>query len=169
MERADKVKRVIALSFLLLIVAACARPDVDQEPVTGGAPDLLLRSVDGTTLNLSDYRGKVILVDFWATWCPPCQRMVPELVALYEKYASRGLVVIGVALDREGAQVVEPFVKKNGVNYLVALGDMDTAGAFGGISSIPATFIIDREGRLVRKLTGYHSQRELAGQVKKYL
>ncbi len=163
------MKQVILALLAAFFLASCSRSSVEVELLAGGAPDVMLQSLNGKMVRIADYEGKVILVDFWATWCPPCQEMVPQLSKLHENYASQGLVILGIALDREGAKIVEPFVRKYEINYMILLGDMETAEAFGGISSIPTTFIIDREGRLVRKLPGYHSERELAAQIKKYL
>lgn len=163
------MRRAVPILLVTLILVSCGRRSGQVEMTAGGTPDIMLPSLSGKVVRLTDYEGKVLLVDFWATWCPPCQEMVPQLTKLHENYASRGLVVIGIALDREGAEIVEPFVRKYEVSYTVLLGSMDTAEAFGGISSIPTTFIIDRKGRLVRKLSGYHSERELAVQIKKYL
>ena len=164
------MKRAAVLLTLVLLLAltACSR-DQGGEQMSGGVPDLVLPSVDGSIVRLSDYRGKVLLVDFWATWCPPCQEMIPVLSGLHRAYGSKGLVVLGVALDREGLEILGPFVHENQIPYKVLLGDNKVSAAFGGVQSIPTLFIVDREGRLVRKLVGFHSAGELEGQIKRYL
>ncbi|MDI1313575.1 TlpA disulfide reductase family protein, partial [Prosthecobacter sp.] len=121
-----------------------SRDIIPMSSTAGGessAPEWALPGLDGKTVKLSDFRGKVVVLNFWATWCPPCRREIPDLVALHEKYAEQGLVVIGVSLDEGGATSVKSFVTKAGVKYPVVMGDQETAQAYGGITSIPTTFI----------------------------
>jgi len=119
------------------------------------APDFALpRSGDGRVVHLSDFKGKVRLVNFWATWCPPCRAEIPEFVRFYSEMRARGVEIIGISVDSNGDQAVAPFVEKNGVNYPMLLGDERTAKAYGGIRGIPTTFIVDRQGRIVKKYVG---------------
>lgn len=113
------------------------------------APNWHLQNLEGKPVKLSDFRGKVVLLNFWATWCPPCREEIPDLISLQKQYGPRGLVVVGVAMDEGGAAVVQPFVKKMGINYPVVAGDQKTADAYGGIEGIPTTFVIDRSGKVV--------------------
>ena len=163
------VKRVLALLPLLALLLACGQRADNGQPLSAGAPDFTLPAVDGSMVHMSDYAGKVIIVDFWATWCPPCQEMIPVLSRLHREYREKGLVILGVALDNEGLSVLGPFVHENMIPYKVLMGDKKISNAFGGVSSIPTLYIVDREGRLVRKLLGYHSFDDLEGQIKKYL
>jgi thiol-disulfide isomerase/thioredoxin len=110
------------------------------------------------TVRLSDFKGKVRIVDFWATWGPPCRAEIPHFQALYEKYQKQGMVVVGIALDQEGAEAVQPFVESVGMTYPVLLGDARTAQAYGGVPAIPTTFVIDRGGRIYRKYEGYQER-----------
>ena len=162
--------RRLALFVLSLALAAggCSRTDSGQ-PVSGGTPNFTLASVDGAMVSLSDSAGKVVIVDFWATWCPPCQEMIPILSKLHRNYSGKGLVVLGVSLDEEGLQVLSPFVAAKGIPYKVLLGDRQVAKSFGGITSIPTLFIVSRDGRLVRKLEGYHDYDRLEEEISKYL
>jgi thiol-disulfide isomerase/thioredoxin len=141
----------------------------ESESVSGGAPDFTLPAVDGSMVSMSSYSGKVILVDFWATWCPPCQEMIPVLSKLHRKYSEKGLVILGVSLDKDGLGVLGTFVHENMIPYKVVMGDNRISKAFGGVATIPTLYMVDREGRLVRKLVGYHSFGDLEEQVKKYL
>ena len=160
------------LTVLLLLVAALAAGCTSGESgqgLSGGAPDFLLPAVDGSMVRLSDHSGKVIIVDFWATWCPPCVEMLPVLSKLHRNFSDKGLVVLGVSMDRDGLGALGTFVHENMIPYKVLLGNDKVSRSFGGISTIPTLFIIDREGRMVRKLIGYHSYGQLKDQVSKYL
>ncbi|UCG39226.1 MAG: TlpA family protein disulfide reductase [bacterium] len=162
------IRRGLLLLLLTAALAGCSGKEAGQE-LSGGAPDFVLPAVDGAMVKLSDYSGKVILVDFWATWCPPCQEMIPVLSRIHRDYAGKGLVVLGVAMDREGLEVLGPFIHENQIPYRILMGNDRTTRAFGGVATIPTLFIVDREGRLVRKLVGYHSYGELEDQIRRYL
>jgi thiol-disulfide isomerase/thioredoxin len=157
-----------AVLIAALALAGCSSGESGQN-LSGGAPDFLLPAVDGSMVRLSDHSGKVIIVDFWATWCPPCEEMIPVLSKLHKNLGKEGLVILAVSLDREGLGVLGTFVHEKRIPYKVLLGNDKVTRSFGGVSTIPTLFIIDREGRLVRKLTGYHSYGELKDQVEKYL
>jgi cytochrome c biogenesis protein CcmG/thiol:disulfide interchange protein DsbE len=159
---------LLVLMLLAVIIAGCSKGD-SGEGLSKGAPDFTLPAVDGSMVSMSDYSGKVVLVDFWATWCPPCQEMIPVLSKLHKKYSDKGLVILGVSFDNEGLGTLGAFVHEKMIPYKVVMGDKKIGSAFGGVSSIPTLYMVDRDGRLVRKLTGYHSYSQLEEQVKKYL
>jgi peroxiredoxin len=131
------------------------------------APGFTLTDIDGRPVSLSDYRGKVVILDFWAPWCPPCKREIPDLVSLQNQYASTGLQVIGIGLD--GADNVASFVRQNGVNYPVMVGDDEITGLYGGIRGIPTTFLIDKEGKIGKKFEGLTSRAAFEAAIKKFL
>lgn len=112
------------------------------------APDFELSDASGRPVRLSDFRGKVVMLNFWATWCPPCNVEIPSLVALQQKYRDAGLVVLGVSMDEDGWESVTPFVEKSKINYRVVLGGDEIARRYGDIQSLPTTFLIDRSGRI---------------------
>jgi peroxiredoxin len=114
-----------------------------------------LQDMDGNKITSKELEGKVVLVDFWATWCQTCVQELPAFNALQEKYGKEGLVVIGIALDELGVQSVRPFIKQRGINFTVLAGDTTVQLAFGGLDGLPTTFIFDRGGKLVSKHTGY--------------
>lgn len=118
------------------------------------APDWTLPDVGGNPVSFAQFKGKVVVVDFWATWCPPCIKEIPGYIALQEKHGKDGLVIVGISLDRKGATVVKPFMAKYGINYPIVIGDQDTVAAFGGFNAIPTTFLINRDGMIVDRKTG---------------
>ena len=134
------------------------------------APDLKLKDLDGKDVSLADLKGKVVFVNFWATWCDPCLIEIPWLIDMQAKYAARGFTVVGVAMDDEGKSAVAPFLAKerfdvNGkqlpMSYPIWLGTDDAADKFGGILGYPTSFLISRDGKQVRKFQGLKSQDEL--------
>jgi cytochrome c biogenesis protein CcmG/thiol:disulfide interchange protein DsbE len=118
------------------------------------APPFTLRDARGQTVRLSDYRGKVVLLDFFATWCGPCKIEIPWFIEFERRYKDRGFSVIGVAMDDEGWDVVRPYVVALRMNYRVLVGDDATGQAYGGIDALPTTFLIDREGNIVDRHVG---------------
>ena len=126
----------------------------------GAAPTWELQSPDGQPVRFADLKGKVVVVDFWATWCPPCIKEIPGYVDLQEKYRDRGLVIVGISLDQQGPGVVRTFMERNKINYPIAMGDQDVVDAFGGVEGIPTTFLIDREGRIRHRKVGAMEQSE---------
>jgi thiol-disulfide isomerase/thioredoxin len=128
----------------------------DEPPVT-------LTNLDGAKVPLGSYKGKVVVVNFWATWCDPCFAEMPTLIELQQKFADKNFVMLGVAMDDDGKKVVEPFVQSKRfnvegqqlpMNYSIMLGNDDTTTAFGGLMGYPTTFVITPDGKIDRKITG---------------
>jgi peroxiredoxin len=146
--------RRLALCSLAGFAAGCARPravaqdgprpEKDRKP----APDFSTKDANGQTLKLSDYKGKVVLLNFWATWCGPCKIEIPWFVEFEREFKDRGFAVLGIAMDEEGWEVVKPYIEERRVNYRVAIGSEEMAVSYGGVDSLPTTFVIDREGRI---------------------
>jgi peroxiredoxin len=123
-------------------------------PVIGPAPQWTLKTIEGATIGMAELKGKVVVIDFWATWCPPCVEEIPGYIALQKKYADKGLVIVGLSVDQGGIEAVKPFAKAKGVDYPLALADEKTVEAFGGIDGIPTTFLIDQSGNIRHIKTG---------------
>jgi len=160
-----KLKFVGALAVLIALGAACSSTK-SVNAAKGGkdlkaAPDFALQDADGKTVKLSDFKGKVVLLDFWATWCGPCKIEIPWFIEFQRKYKDRGFSVLGVSMDEGGWQVVKPFVEDFKMNYPVVIGDDATAAAFDGVDVLPTTFIIDKQGRIVAKHMGLVSKDEM--------
>lgn len=133
------------------------------------APDFELASLDGKKVKLSDYRGKAVLLNFWATWCSPCKVEMPWFVDLQKKYGNDGLVVLGIALDDTETDQIAKFASEMGVNYPVLLGTDKVSEQYGNVDYLPTSFYIDREGKIVGKGTGLLGRAEIEENVQKAL
>jgi peroxiredoxin len=134
------------------------------------APDFTRVDATGHKISLSRYRGKVVLLDFWATWCGGCKEELPWYVEFSDKYKKDGLAVVGVSMDEDGWKAVRPFLaEKMKLTYPVVIGDDSLAKQFGGIESMPVTLLIDRQGRIARSHTGVVNKAEFEGEIKELL
>lgn len=132
----------------------------------GIAPDFELPKLDGTPVKLSSMKGKIVILDFWATWCPPCRKMIPELTKIYNNYKSKGVEILAVSLDEGGTQTVQSFVDNANIAYTVLLGSREVSRKFGQINAIPTSFIIDREGNIRDKHIGYRNAKDMETVIK---
>ncbi len=138
-------------------------------PVIGPAPAWKLRDISGKEITSDDFKGKVIVLDFWATWCPPCRGEIPGYVDLYRKYGKDRLAIIGVSVDEGGPKVVEAFAKKFAINYPIVMADDAVQSAYGGLEAIPTTFLIDRNGQIRDKKVGADPTEEYEKKIKALL
>jgi thiol-disulfide isomerase/thioredoxin len=133
--------------------AAASKPAVDTSQLKA-APDWQMPGLNGQIVSSAEYDGKVMLVDFWATWCGPCKRSIPHLIELQEEYKDKGVAIIGVSLDQAGPKKVIPFVEHYKINYPVVMGTQKAWSDFGGIRGVPTAFIISQDGKIYRKIVG---------------
>lgn len=123
--------------------------------------------MNNSTITLSNYIGKVVVLNFWATWCPPCRAEIPDLIQLHKKYAGK-LVVIGASCD-DSASTVKPFINQQGINYPIFMSTEAIEATYGGVTGIPATFIIDKTGKIVNKIVGSKTYEEFVEFITPYL
>jgi cytochrome c biogenesis protein CcmG/thiol:disulfide interchange protein DsbE len=153
--------------FVAFLLAGCTTQVAAQKQLKArkAAPAFSLRDADGRTVNLADYRGKVVLLNFWATHCGPCKIEIPWFVDFEQRYKDRGFAVLGVAMDEEGWEIVKPYLTKTKVNYRILLGDEKTAAAYGGIDALPTTFIIDKSGQIASQHVGLVSKSNYENEI----
>jgi peroxiredoxin len=161
------MRRSIVL-LLTVVVVALFTGFSSHEGATK-APDFSLKTSSGETITLSKLKGKVVVVNFWATWCGPCRAEIPGFIKVYEKYKSKGLEIVGVSLDQGGWNDVKPFVKKLTITYPVVLGNDRVAAEYGNIDAIPTTFIVDKEGNIIARHIGYMKEEDFENTIKSYL
>ncbi len=146
--------------------AQTAVPPVSKSP---GSINFTLSDIDGKSVSLADYKGKVVMVDFWATWCGPCRQAIPHLNELYAENKKKGFEILAIAMDENGEKVVPPFVASSRISYPVLLGTPDVEEKFGGLLGYPTTFLIDRNGEIADKTLGYRPKEYFEEKLKPLL
>lgn len=161
--------RTLAVAILVAatLTMACsssseveAAPRLKPEKTRKAAPDFTLKDSNGASVRLSDYRGKVVLLDFWATWCTPCQTEIPWFMEFEQSLKGKGFAVLGVSMDEDGWDVVKPYIQKRKINYRILLGDEHLGQLYGGVDSLPMTFLLDRQGRVAAVHIGLASDKD---------
>jgi cytochrome c biogenesis protein CcmG/thiol:disulfide interchange protein DsbE len=151
------LRKSLILAFLAIFcLLSCSRKQsvtasassVKRSANRTPAAEFTLNDENGAAVKLSDYRGKVVLLNFWATWCGPCGVEIPWFVDFEQKYKSQGFAVLGVSMDEEGWPAVKPFVAERKINYRILLGNDSMAQLYGGLDSLPTSYIIDRDGKV---------------------
>ena len=145
--------------------ASSVKPDTERHP----APEFALKDADGKTVRLEDYKGKVVLLDFFATWCGPCKIEIPWFMEWERKHKDKGFSVLGVSMDDEGWEVVKPFLADLKVNYRVVIGNDSTAQLYGGVDALPTTFLIDRNGKIAAVHIGLASKKAFEDGIEQLL
>jgi len=145
----------------LVVYGFSARPNSEAKLTTPQyTPSTLAQSLNQGEIDVKESNGKVMIVDYWATWCPPCVAEIPHFNSLYKKYASKGLEIVGVSLD-QGSQPVKSFIQNKGIQYPIVMGTADLRNAYGEVKVIPTTFIVNRNNEVVHKIEGYHTEAQL--------
>lgn len=172
---------ILTLILWVPIIVSCSDepaeivpdPDEDEMKVVDNteddvslplAPNFTLASTEFEEVSLSDYEGKVVLLDFWATWCKPCEEEMPIFIELYDQYRERGFEVLGVSLDDEGLAVVNPFIEKLGVNYTILLADPEIVEKYK-LLAIPSAYLINRNRRIVQVFEGEQGDKAIYEKV----
>lgn len=146
---------LVSLSLAAVLAGAC-KPQVQPEPapvsaplpVIGQAPAWQLKDLDGGVVSSEQFKGKLVLLDFWATWCQPCVEKIPTYIELQRKYGDQGLVIVAASGDEKTPEAMKRFVAQRGINYIVVMSELPVEEAFGGIEFYPTTIVIDRRGQI---------------------
>ncbi len=163
------IKKTLVLSVVFLLMGIYLFPAAKNEIAFAGgrsavsetAPNFFLTDLYGKKVNLFDYKGKVVLVNFWASWCPQCKMEVPGFQRVYETYKGKGFAIIGIALD----EVAPSFINEMGITYPIAMADGKVIKDYGNVSGIPISFLIGKDGRIIKKIMGIYSEGALRGDV----
>ena len=168
-----KSKRNIIWIIIILMIGIYLFPTIKNRVAFAGnkpalnemAPEFSLKDLSGKNVRLSDYKGKVVLVNFWASWCPPCKMEIPGIQKVYTAYKDKGFTVIGIATD----DVSPSFIKSMGMSYPVVLADNEVISDYGNISGIPASFLVGKDGRIIKKVMGMYFESSLKSDLENAL
>ncbi|HSA78369.1 MAG TPA: TlpA disulfide reductase family protein [Nitrospirota bacterium] len=158
-------KKPALFLILFLLLFGCTNK---SEQAADAASDFKLQDLGGKTVKLSEFKGKPVLLDFWATWCPPCRASIPEIEKLHKSYSSKGLVVLAISLDQGGWDSVKDFVTESGITYTVLKGTDDVASKYH-VRTIPMLVIVDKEGKIYKRYLGLGDDDQLDKDVKSVL
>lgn len=172
------LQRAAAAAALALLLAGCSKlslsrssadADVKSDKDRKPAPAFSLTDASGAAVNLADYRGKVVLLNFWATWCGPCQIEIPWFIEFEQKYKDRDFAVLGVSFDDDGWKSVRPYIASHKINYRIMIGTEKMSQLYGGVDSLPTTFILDRQGRIASQHVGLVDKSDYQNEILKLL
>jgi peroxiredoxin len=169
-----RFQRAAAAAALVFLLAGCSKrspsdatvkSDKDRKP----APAFSLTDARGTPVTLAEYRGKVVLLNFWATWCGPCEVEIPWFIEFEQKYKDRDFAVLGVSFDDDGWKSVRPYIAAHKINYRIMIGTEKMSQLYGGVDSLPTTFIVDRQGRIAAQHVGLVDKSDYQNEILKLL
>jgi len=157
--------KIFVIVTALFLLGACSKTSAVE--VGDKAPDFMLQNLDGKAASLSQFNGKVIMLDFFASWCPPCRQEVPDFVELQKNYGDKGFTMVGVSLVSPGES--KDFAKQAGINYPVLIDDGKVSAIYGPVRSIPTTFLIDRDSKIAKIYIGYRPKDVFEKDIKELL
>lgn len=157
--------KIMIFMMAIFLVAGCAKGNAIE--VGGKAPDFTLKDINGKQVSLSEFKGKGVILDFFASWCPPCRQEVPDFVKLQDTYASKGFTVIGVSLVN--LKESKDFAQEMGINYPVLIDDGKVSNAYGPVRSIPTTYVIDKDGKVVKMYIGFRPKEVFENDIQELL
>ena len=160
-----KFTKIFIFAFALFTLGACAQGNALE--IGDRAPEFSLRDINGKTVNLSDFKGKAVILNFFASWCPPCRQEVPDFIELERSYGDKGFAMVGIALVT--AKDAKDFSDKYGINYPVLVDDGRVSSIYGPIRSIPTTFVLDKNGKIVKFYIGFRSKDVFEADIKELL
>ncbi len=156
------MKKILLCIVSILVVAFCSNAEETK------APDFALKNPDGKVIKLSDFRGKVVVLNFWGTWCPPCRQELPDFVRVYNNYRNKGMEILGIAVNSKESEV-KAMIAEYKITYPVCMGDPKVESLYGGIRAVPTTIIIDRKGNIVSRKIGIIREKEFEEILKQLL
>jgi peroxiredoxin len=173
-KQGDRWFRSLEVTLWLLVVGAVLFRFVPNDAgghatADGTAPGFTVRTINSGKVSLSDLRGKVVLVNFWATWCPPCRLEMPGFERVYQEYKDKGFTVVGLSTDEDGPGVVNSFIQQHGITYPVGMATDEMRRLYGGVDALPESFLVDKTGHVRKMVEGMFSEETLRRQVDQLL
>jgi thiol-disulfide isomerase/thioredoxin len=159
------IKKTALLLFVIALLFGCTNR---SERVANAASGFVLQDMDGKKVNLADFKGKPVLIDFWATWCPPCRDAIPAIEKLHKMYSGKGLVVLGISLDQGGWDEVKSFIAQYGITYPVLKGTDEVAAQYK-VRTIPMLVIVDKEGKIYKRYLGFGDDEQIEKDIESVL
>ena len=159
------IKKTVLLLFVITLFIGCTN---SSERTANAASEFILQDMDGKKVNLADFKGKTVLIDFWATCCPPCRDAIPAIEKLHKTYSGKGLVVLGISLDQGGWDDVKSFIAEYGITYPVLKGTEEVASQYK-VRTIPMLVIVDKEGKIYKRYLGFGDDQQLDKDIKSVL
>ena len=160
-----KFGKILVLALIAFMLGACSKGSAIE--VGEKAPDFSLKDLDGKTISFSDFKGKVIILDFFASWCPPCRQEIPDFIELQKSYGQKGFSVVGVS--QTDIDYTKNFADKMGINYPLLIGDEKTGALYGPIRFLPTTFVIDKDSKVRKIYVGYKPKEAFESDIKELL
>ena len=165
---------IAALAAAAVLLTGCSEPTLVKAAVKAEgerkmAPDFTLTDNNGKPVKLSSFKGKVVLLNFWATWCGPCKVEIPWFIEFQQAYRDRDLVILGVSFDDDGWKSVKPYMTAKKINYRIMIGNDDVAKLYGGVESLPTTLAIDKQGRVASTHVGLVSKSDYKNEIESLL